>query len=57
MPVEQWQRRTVSADLYHVIDQTLDSLVRAQLSLEAFAKCVNYGLGQCLAGALRQRSG
>jgi hypothetical protein len=44
----------VAADFHHVLDQTLDRLVFAQFSLEAFAKRANYGLGQCLSAALRQ---
>jgi hypothetical protein len=42
----------VAADLHHILDQILDRLVFAQLSVKAFAKPVNYRLGQCLACAL-----
>jgi hypothetical protein len=56
MRVEQWQRGTVSADFHHVLNQTLDRLVLAQFSFEAFAKGVDYGLSQRLAYAPGERS-
>jgi hypothetical protein len=46
----------VPADLHHVFDQTLDRLLLPFLSLKAFAKRINYGLGQGFSGSLRQRS-
>jgi hypothetical protein len=42
----------VSADFHHVLDQTLDRLVLAQFSFEAFAKGVDDGLSQRLACTL-----
>jgi hypothetical protein len=43
---------TVTADLHHILDQTLDCLFFAQFSFKAFAEGIDDGLSERLASAL-----